>query len=480
MSKQKQFNNRLNDLFADMGEEQAEPTPSSIDTSGWNWECDGQGLYLSCSSDVKDILGIEAADFLGQPIDTFLLSPESSRQLGDVLAQENELPIEITLYFQNKLGSPVPIRTNIFRNEGHGWRGFSQVIQQDEIDETPEDQEAVVEELTQTPESPPPSKPTPTPKSIPIVPSPTVTGQPFGVAVDGDQSISISSPYSGAGKQSLKQRQIISNPSAPGIEAALAVPVNMTDQSLGILEIIDPSPNRDWNEDELSLVEEVANQLALALENAQLFQETQSSLARTEALFQVGQAAIAFDDLTELLQSVTNMIAETLPANRTLVAILDQPTKTVTHFIESYAGPIEIGSNTFDELMNGLTGWAIREKQPAISNVGMEDNRESDAARAIRQQTDAGSVIVVPLIYRNEVYGTITAINSFSRPGFTRTDTDLLLAMSNQVATALANNQLFQQVTTRSQRLQTAAEVSRAASSILDPNPLITQTANLI
>ena len=49
-----------------------------------------------------------------------------------------------------------------------------------------------------------------------------------------------------------------------------------------------------------------------------------------------------------------------------------------------------------------------------------------------------------------------------------------------QAATAVQNAQLFEQIQTRSTQLQTAAEISRAANSILEPNPLILQAVNLI
>ncbi|MBN2548961.1 MAG: GAF domain-containing protein [Anaerolineales bacterium] len=45
-----------------------------------------------------------------------------------------------------------------------------------------------------------------------------------------------------------------------------------------LLEVMDDTPQRTWSEDEILLVEQVTDQLSLALENARLFQETQSAL----------------------------------------------------------------------------------------------------------------------------------------------------------------------------------------------------------
>ena len=48
------------------------------------------------------------------------------------------------------------------------------------------------------------------------------------------------------------------------------------------LREIDNDPGRVWELDEIQLVEQVHNQLELALENANLFQQTQEALAETD------------------------------------------------------------------------------------------------------------------------------------------------------------------------------------------------------
>lgn len=81
MSKQKKFNNRLNDLFAEMGEEEAKIPDSSETLSGWNWTCDASGHYTACSQEVEGILGLEASSFIGNLFTNFQLSPQSSKDL---------------------------------------------------------------------------------------------------------------------------------------------------------------------------------------------------------------------------------------------------------------------------------------------------------------------------------------------------------------------------------------------------------------
>src|SRR5690606_28339317 len=91
-----------------------------------------------------------------------------------------------------------------------------------------------------------------------------------------------------------------------------------------------------------------------------------------------------------------------------------------------------------------------------------------------------GGILVVPLLYRNQVIGTMTAINTIEQPDFTQQDADLMVAMASQAATAFENARLFQSQQQRAAELQAAAEVSRAASSILDLDELLAQTVEVI
>jgi len=465
MSKQKQLRNRLNDLFADMGEETAEISKNGEGISGWTWECDAEGQYVSCSPEVEEYLGVEPADFLGQSLASFRLSPQSVRNLSQVMGSDGEEGAELTLQIEDRSGTFVPIRMHLVKQADSGWRGFTQLIKT----EREEQEEPIVQESLPPASPPEPSQPSPQTDSARLPARiPHFQSGSYGLAVEENDTFTVSEPYSGAGKQSLKQRQTISHPSAPGIEAALAVPIALPDQSLGLLEVIDPSLGREWNEEEQRLVEEIADQLSLALENARLFEETQISLSRTEALFEVSRAAIAFEDITELLQSVADTIAAVLPAQRTLVMVCDLEREQITHFFESNAPPIPIGENSYQELMNGLSGWCLREKKPALSLKRQVDQRESEIARQMRVQSGDGSVVVVPMIYHDQVLGTLTAINTQSQPDFTQSDVDLLSAMSNQVATALANANILRQEQRRRQIASTLSEIARVIGGSLD------------
>ena len=472
MSKEKSLQNRLDDLFTDL-ENQVITTSTNVDTiPGWMWECDPQGIYTDCSPEIEQALGLSPRRFIGQSLFSYRLDAQSETALRNIF-KHVDFPRDVVLRYQSNNDLKVTVRAHIFPIESlddtlRGWRGFNQVISTDPIPHS-------------IPLSPDEARITEIRK---VQPRHGLGSEPIGISIDGNQLTSVSGPLSPTGEASIqKRRSVVENASSES-QATLAVPVEFQEQLLGVLEIVDDSPNRIWNRDEQRLVEQVADQLALALENARLFQETQTSLSRTQALYTVGQSAIGFENIDELLQAVTNTIADLLPADRTLITVFNQDISGLTHFYESSSGPIKIQENTFRDLMGGLSGWCVQERKPALSPNGYSDPRESLAASKTRVDTDAASMLVVPLIYQDTVFGTLTAINGTNQPDFTQSDVDLLTAMATQVAAALANARLFQEEQRRRRIADTLSETARVVGATLEiedvGDRLLSQLAEVI
>jgi GAF domain-containing protein len=60
----------------------------------------------------------------------------------------------------------------------------------------------------------------------------------------------------------------------------VAVPVKLRGEVIGILHIESNDPIKEWQEDEVSLVQAVAERAAFAMENARLFQDARRRAAK--------------------------------------------------------------------------------------------------------------------------------------------------------------------------------------------------------
>ncbi len=102
---------------------------------------------------------------------------------------------------------------------------------------------------------------------------------------------------------------------------AMATPLKLRDQVIGVLGIHDQNPNRRWTEDEIALVEAVSEQMSLALESARLFEETQHRAAREEVIARLTQAVWGGDDIQAVLSNAVANLGETLQASRVVLRL---------------------------------------------------------------------------------------------------------------------------------------------------------------
>ena len=263
-------------------------------------------------------------------------------------------------------------------------------------------------------------------------------------------------------------------------QAMLLLPIVTHDRALGFLRVWDSTMARRFTRREMATGQTLAHQTAFAMENARLFEQTRTSLMETQALYRTSRSLIAQKSLDDVLQTVVNEVVEALAADRATVITFDLEANRVKDFVKGGPGSGEIVRGPFHELWNGLSGWVLRELRPALSAKGDPDPREDGQARKRRRETNCGSIVVVPLIYRGRPLGTLTAINRPEQRDFTEKDVDLMVAFANQAATALENARLLEETRRRANRLAGAADIARHATAIMDQERLLEVVVDLI
>ena len=246
-----------------------------------------------------------------------------------------------------------------------------------------------------------------------------------------------------------------------GQRSRLNLPLQVGDTVIGALNLTWERVH-GYEEEQLPLLRQVADAVALAVERSRLFEQTETNLAETQALYQVSRALIAADTLPSLLQALVESVAERLPADRVLLVTVDEEARCVVDYVVNEDGEVEFERASFEELWQGLTGWVLRRGEPALSPEGQPDPRESAHIQQQRQASNAGSVVVVPLQYREKVLGTLTAINRQGDPVYTQRNVDLMVAMANQAAVAIENARLFAETQQRASDLEALVDVSSA------------------
>ena len=271
-------------------------------------------------------------------------------------------------------------------------------------------------------------------------------------------------------------------------EVTLAsVPIQFRGQLLGVLLVARRPPSgREDQLDEKALQPFVtlAAQAAVAIENRRLFEEA-SLAAEQEALLNdmLRNLATALD-VQAIIRTVQDPLAGLVPFDHMSVALLDKETSTLEVFHgsgERGAGSVSKGqgltSGQVVAVQDTLTGQVINKQGTAVLDLA-DPGLEGLEVEQLRQ-AGVRACIIIPMAYGREMLGSLSLAHS-SPDAYKDVDLPLLERVAQLMAIAVENARLFHQLSQRAVQLQTAAQVSQAATSILNLDQLMTETVELI
>lgn len=221
------------------------------------------------------------------------------------------------------------------------------------------------------------------------------------------------------GRAAAQQRPVHISPSVLGdpqaedpilgqLPTALAVPLTSRGRSIGALSV-ETHAEATFSPEEVELIELLASQVSVSIENARLFEETQQSLRQVNLLYQ-RQTAEAWENV--------------LSSRRT-------------------------------------------------------QGRDTEAAFGESELPDDSPAVETPIALRGEVIGKLDLLAP-SRGALSEEDQEILHAVADEVAGHLEQLRLIEEVQRRATQMETAAEIARVATGLLDLDGLLERAVHLI
>ncbi len=119
----------------------------------------------------------------------------------------------------------------------------------------------------------------------------------------------------------VQSGEVMANPVNGSTEkrAAVAVPVKLRGEVIGILHVESNDPSKQWQDDEVSLVQAVAERAAFAMENARLFQDARRRAAKERLISEASARISGALNIENILQTTAEELERVLGGSEILI-----------------------------------------------------------------------------------------------------------------------------------------------------------------
>jgi GAF domain-containing protein len=252
--------------------------------------------------------------------------------------------------------------------------------------------------------------------------------------------------------------------------ANLGVPMLREGTPVGVFSLTRSEP-RPFTDKQIALVTTFADQAAIAIENARLFDEVQAKTRDlTEALtYQTGSSNILSviasspTDVGPVLKAIVESACELCEAYDAVVVLKDGDDLRFS----AHHGPIPLSQEKLPINRNWVTGRAVVDKVPIhVHDLLSPEGDQFPLTRERLQQEGHRTVLSVPMLREGESIGAIVLRRTEVHP-FSDKQIALLQTFANQAVIAIGNVQLFDEVQARTRDLTESLQRQTATADVL-------------
>ncbi len=237
-----------------------------------------------------------------------------------------------------------------------------------------------------------------------------------------------------------------------GVKSYCVVPLTTAQRRLGALGF-GSLREATYDDADLEFLQQVARQVAVAVDNAlnsQSVQSHQQDLARERdhlrLLLEVNNAVVSRLDLRDVFVATTASLRRVIPHVLASLYLYDPDNEVVSrHALASPSGKGLLQEGFVGPVDSTPAGPAIRTGKPALFDEDDLKRLQSDVARLLLAE-GVKSGCCVPLKSHNRLLGTLN-IASLHPGAFSQDDVDLLSQVANQIAIAVENALAYLQIT---------------------------------
>lgn len=221
------------------------------------------------------------------------------------------------------------------------------------------------------------------------------------------------------------------NPLLPDTQAEAGIPMKIGTRVVGALNIKSTQPY-SFSHDVIEVLQIIADQLAVAVSNAVLFEEIQETLSKQHIVHTVTTNAVSATKLYDVLSSTVDELQKSL-GDKVAILLIEADSNYMR--LTSSSGYEEDILGLEIEVGKGITGWVAANREPLLVNDVLNDERYIPGSDQVRSE------VAVPLIFRGDLLGVLN-LESNNENAFGASDLDVLASIANNLSAIIVNTRI--------------------------------------
>jgi signal transduction histidine kinase len=255
-----------------------------------------------------------------------------------------------------------------------------------------------------------------------------------------------------------------------GLRTCLGVPVLREGVPVGVISLT-RSEVRPFSDKQIELAKTFADQAAIAIENARLFDEVQAKTRDLEEAlrYQTGSSnilnviACSPTEVRPVLEAIVESACELCEAYDAVLMLKDGDELR----LGAHHGPIAMGEERWANNRRSVSGRAVADLRPVhVHDVLSDEGADFAVAREMSRRDGCHTLLSTPLLSEGKAIGAIVLRRAEVHP-FSDKQIALLQTFADQAVIAISNVELFKQVQQRTHELSQSLDDLRAAQDRL-------------